>query len=136
MPFFNNQQDDDPDRNQIARSGLMTLVAAYIIYLGVQILKGYIDGEKGLPAWAALLFGILFIVLGAGYLVFLLRNVIILSKKTREAAESSSDGQETDEEAKNAETQETPETEESSETPETEASETAKSSESPEAEAP
>ncbi len=113
MGLFNNRQDDDPDQNLMTRSGLMCLVAAYIIYLGVQILKGYIEGEEGLPAWAALLFGILFIVLGGGYLVYLLRTVLLLSRKKR-MEESQAETLETPE---SAESQAPPETPESPETP-------------------
>lgn len=78
--------------NPGARTGLMCLVSGYVMYLGFTIIKGYIDGEAGMPGWVAILFGSLFIILGGLYLVYNIKNYMAIQKA---AQESSDDEEET-----------------------------------------
>ena len=57
---------------------LLALVAAYIIYLGVNILLGVYRGEGGIPVPVAILFGVLFIAAGIGYLYYLFKQYMAL----------------------------------------------------------
>ena len=73
----------------------MALVAGYIIYLGINILRAYARGEEGLPGWAAILFGVLFIVSGIAYLIFLFMQ---FRKLKASEGEKTADPEETAEE--------------------------------------
>ena len=66
----------------VPRTALMSLVAAYLMYLGFNILRGWYQGDPGMPPWVAVLFGILFIVAGGAYLIYLL--LPYLKKKSGE----------------------------------------------------
>ena len=85
-----NQKKEKPAENTgnpTARIGLMAIVSAYIIYLGVSIIRGYLSGEPGgMPGWAAILIGVFFIVFGAGYIFILWKQYRQLQEK--EARES------------------------------------------------
>ena len=73
--FGNNGNDEQNDQNEqrmVPRTALMSLVAAYLMYLGFNILRGWYQGDPGMPPWVAVLFGILFIVAGGAYLIYLL----------------------------------------------------------------
>ena len=76
--------NDDGNKNGI-RTVLLALVSAYIIYLGVGILQANARGEEGLPSWAAILFGVFFIISGIAYMIFLLRRY--MQAKAEEDAE-------------------------------------------------
>ena len=49
------------------RMGLGIVIAGYLVYLGVDLLKAFARGENGIQPWVAVLFGILFIAAGAIY---------------------------------------------------------------------
>ena len=53
------------------RFGLSLLIAAYLVYLGFNLIRAPFsaEGTMGMPPWVAILFGILFIV-AAGLVVF------------------------------------------------------------------
>ncbi len=55
--------------NRDIRETLMMLVCAYIAWLGIRILGGYTDGTGTMPAWAALLFGFGFLIVGGGLIL-------------------------------------------------------------------
>ena len=83
--FGNNGNDEQNDQNEqrmVPRTALMSLVAAYLMYLGFNILRGWYQGDPGMPPWVAVLFGILFIVAGGAYLIYLL--LPYLKKKSGE----------------------------------------------------
>ena len=83
--FGNNGNDEQNDQNEqrmVPRTALMSLVAAYLMYLGFNILRGWYQGDPGMPPWVAVLFGILFIVAGGAYLIYLLMPY--LKKKSGE----------------------------------------------------
>lgn len=63
---------------------LLALVAAYIIYLGVNILLGVYRGEGGIPVPLAILFGVLFIAAGIGYLYYLYKQYMALKAAENE----------------------------------------------------
>jgi membrane-bound ClpP family serine protease len=63
---------------------LLALVAAYIIYLGVNILLGVYRGEGGIPVPVAILFGVLFIAAGIGYLYYLFKQYMALKAAENE----------------------------------------------------
>ena len=52
------------------------VVAAYIIYLGVTLIRGAINGggSEKFPLWAGWLFGLLFIACGAGFGVYIFKR--------------------------------------------------------------
>ena len=71
-----------------SRSILMALVACYIIYLGVSILRGMFRGEGGMPFGLGVFFGIAFVAAGGAYLIYLLRQFLMSgSARKDEAAE-------------------------------------------------
>ena len=81
--FGNNGNDEQNEQNEqrmVPRTALMCLVAAYLMYLGFNILRGWYEGDPGMPPWVAVLFGILFIVAGGAYLIYLLKPY--LTKKS------------------------------------------------------
>ena len=83
--FGNNGNDEQNEQNEqrmVPRTALMCLVAAYLMYLGFNILRGWYQGDPGMPPWVAVLFGILFIVAGGAYLIYLL--LPYLKKKSGE----------------------------------------------------
>jgi hypothetical protein len=84
MGLFGNNDNNDEQNEQrmVPRTTIMCLVAAYLIYLGFNILRGWYQGDPGMPAWVAVLFGILFIVIGAVYMIYLLKPY--LTKKSGE----------------------------------------------------
>lgn len=69
-----NQGDNRNNGYNNSRLILMALVSCYIIYLGGSILKGVFEGADGMPVWAGVLFGVLFIAAGLGYLYYLYRQ--------------------------------------------------------------
>ena len=80
----NDQNEDRPQGNPSTRIGLMTIVSGYIIYLGVNILRSYFRGEEGMPGYLAILFGGGFIVVGAVFIVYFLRQYMQLKKSSEE----------------------------------------------------
>lgn len=70
--------EKDPKKRQSPQSNaIMAIVCAYVIYLGVSILRGYATGQSdGTPAWVQIVFGILFIAFGGFFLArYLIRFV-------------------------------------------------------------
>lgn len=70
--------EKDPKKRQTPQSNaIMAVVCAYVIYLGVNILRGYATGKgDGTPAWVQIVFGILFIAFGGFFLArYLIRFV-------------------------------------------------------------
>ena len=70
----NNDQNGSGDENQNRGDPSMRMlfgavISAYLIYLGYDLLKSAASGVEGMPVWAAYLFGIVFIGVGAGYLL-------------------------------------------------------------------
>ena len=93
--FGNNGNDEQNDQNEqrmVPRTALMSLVAAYLMYLGFNILRGWYQGDPGMPPWVAVLFGILFIVAGGAYLIYLL--LPYLRKKSGEESAAISENSE------------------------------------------
>jgi hypothetical protein len=88
----NNENDEQNDQRMVPRNAIMCLVAVYLMYLGFNILRGWYQGDPGMPPWVAVLFGILFIVIGAVYLVFLLKPY--LTKKSGEEPAALPEGEE------------------------------------------
>ena len=80
--YGNDEQNDQNEQRMVPRTALMSLVAAYLMYLGFNILRGWYQGDPGMPPWVAVLFGILFIVAGGAYLIYLL--LPYLKKKSGE----------------------------------------------------
>jgi hypothetical protein len=77
----------DPDKRPSTQTGsmLMIVVCGYIIYLGVNILSGYVKGEGGnTPAWVQIVFGLLFVGAGAG---FIIRYLILIASANAAAKE-------------------------------------------------
>ena len=77
MGFFGNKNGQD-DNNRIppnpnTRIMVGVIVSGYLMYLGYSLIKGYMQGEGGIPAWTAILFGLLFIGAGLGYIVYSLK---------------------------------------------------------------
>lgn len=68
-----NGNDGGDRRDPRMRMTFGAIVAAYLIYLGYSLLKGYFAGEEGIPGWAAILFGAIFIIAGAGYILYQLK---------------------------------------------------------------
>ena len=93
--FGNNGNDEKNDQNEqrmVPRTALMSLVAAYLMYLGFNILRGWYQGDPGMPPWVAVLFGILFIVAGGAYLIYLL--LPYLKKKSGEESAAAPENEE------------------------------------------
>ena len=93
--FGNNGNDEQNDQNEqrmVPRTALMCLVAAYLMYLGFNILRGWYEGDPGMPPWVAVLFGILFIVAGGAYLIYLLMPY--LKKKSGEESAAAPENEE------------------------------------------
>ena len=93
--FGNNGNDEQNDQNEqrmVPRTALMSLVAAYLMYLGFNILRGWYQGDPGMPPWVAVLFGILFIVAGGAYLIYLL--LPYLKKKSGEESAAAPENEE------------------------------------------
>ena len=93
--FGNNGNDEQNDQNEqrmVPRTALMSLVAAYLMYLGFNILRGWYQGDPGMPPWVAVLFGILFIVAGGAYLIYLL--LPYLKKKSGEESATAPENEE------------------------------------------
>lgn len=111
----NDQNEDRPQGNPSTRIGLMTIVSGYIIYLGVNILRSYFRGEEGMPGYLAILFGGGFIVVGAVFIVYFLRQYMQLKKSSEE--ENAAAG--TAEEAGTADAAETAEEAGTADAPET-----------------
>jgi hypothetical protein len=88
----NNENDDQNDQRMVPRNAIMCLVAVYLMYLGFNILRGWYQGDPGMPPWVAVLFGILFIVIGAVYLFYLLRP-FLTKKSGEESAELPENGE-------------------------------------------
>lgn len=64
-------RDQDPKRRRRSSKGnaIMMLVCVYIIYLGISVLRNYAAGQSSETAgWVQILFGVLFIAAGAGFL--------------------------------------------------------------------
>lgn len=78
MSLFRKNSDDEKEevrRKSNNSNIIMGVVCAYIIYLGVDILKNFAEGKGGnTPVWAQILGGIFFIAIGTGFLVFYLRT--------------------------------------------------------------
>ncbi len=78
-----NLNQKAPDKT---RCCLRLFVAAYLIYLGVSILKGVAaDGGMSIPLVIA---AVVFILFGVGYAVFSLRILIGIMKAERENKDS------------------------------------------------
>ena len=69
-----------------SRSILMALVACYIIYLGVSILRGMFRGEGGMPFGLGVFFGIAFVAAGGAYLIYLLRQFLMSGSARKDEA--------------------------------------------------
>lgn len=53
--------------NPGARSTLRYVIGIYLIYLGISLIRPLFKGEEpGMPVWVAIVFSILFIVVGGG----------------------------------------------------------------------
>ena len=82
--------------NRTMRSGLMILVCAYIIYLGVSILRGYFAGEAGdMPAPVAIICGIFFIAAGAGYIIYLAKPLLTNMNQNQTGSSSAAEDEKT-----------------------------------------
>ena len=82
--------------NRTMRSGLMILVCAYIIYLGVSILRGYFAGEAGdMPAPVAIICGIFFIAAGAGYIIYLAKPLLTNMNQNQTGSSSAAEDKKT-----------------------------------------
>lgn len=66
------------------RMALGAVVAAYLIYLGYGLIKSYLNGEQGMPGWMAVLFGLLFIACGGGYLFYQYKQYMVNKKQQEE----------------------------------------------------
>ncbi len=94
MGFFRRNPEEKNDVNPTMRLGLGGLVSAYLIYLGYGLVKAFIGHEEGIPGWAALLFGCLFIGAGGAYLVWALleyRKLQAAGEETPPAEEASAE---------------------------------------------
>ena len=94
MGFFRRNPEEKNDVNPTMRLGLGGLVSAYLIYLGYGLVKAFIGHEEGIPGWAALLFGCLFIGAGGAYLVWALleyRKLQAAGEETPPAEETSAE---------------------------------------------
>ena len=84
--------------NPTVRLGLLGAVCAYVIYLGINLIRGYLNGEAGdVPGWLAILIGVFFIVCGAGYIIYLWKQYVRYREKEAEesaqaAIEETEDG--------------------------------------------
>lgn len=89
--FGGNSGNKGPDPSM--RMGLGVLIGGYLCYLGYGLLKSFAQGEEGIPGWAAILFGALFIGAGGGYLVYQVVSYrkYMQMKQEEEAAEASSE---------------------------------------------
>ena len=119
--FGNNGNDEQNDQNEqrmVPRTALMSLVAAYLMYLGFNILRGWYQGDPGMPPWVAVLFGILFIVAGGAYLIYLL--LPYLKKKSGEESAAAPENEEPAAIPENGEPAALPENGESAAAPEKE----------------
>ena len=87
--FGGNSGNKGPDPSM--RMGLGVLIGGYLCYLGYGLLKSFAQGEEGIPGWAAILFGALFIGAGGGYLVYQVVSYrkYMQMKQEEEAAEAS-----------------------------------------------
>ena len=94
----NNDQNGRGDENQNRGDPSMRLmfgavISAYLIYLGYDLLKSAVSGAEGMPLWAAYLFGIAFIAVGAGYLLMKFRAYReYKNREEEEAGEVQEDG--------------------------------------------
>ena len=74
----------------------MILVCAYIIYLGVSILRGYFAGEAGdMPAPVAIICGIFFIAAGAGYIIYLAKPLLTNMNQNQTGSSSAAEDEKT-----------------------------------------
>ena len=101
----NNPGDPDAAAKETSRCVLRILIGGYLVYLGVQILKGLKDPESTVNPTLLTICSIVFIVIGAGFALYALRRMIILSR----AAMSQGSASGPDAESETAETTETEE---------------------------
>ena len=74
MEQNHNREQSEKGSDNNLRLGLGAVAAIYILYLGVKLLKSFADGTGGAPAWVDIVFGLLFIACGAGYMITPNRN--------------------------------------------------------------
>ncbi len=70
MEQNHNREQSEKGSDNNLRLGLGAVAAIYILYLGVKLLKSFADGTGGAPAWVDIVFGLLFIACGAGYMIW------------------------------------------------------------------
>lgn len=69
---------EDMDQREKFRKGIYIAAGGYLVYLGYTVLKGGVLGKelKGAAWIAGLVFGILFVLLGAGFVFYALRSLV------------------------------------------------------------
>ncbi len=83
MDQKHNSEHTGRDGDNNLRFGLGAVAAVYIIYLGIKLLKSFADGAGGAPAWVDIIFGILFIACGAGYMIWEVLRYLRVKKRTK-----------------------------------------------------
>ena len=73
------------------RAALRAVVGAYLIYLGVSLVRDFLNGNSTMPPWAAWGCGIFFALAGAGVIVYTWRRYRA-EKQAREKTEDARSG--------------------------------------------
>ena len=74
------------------RAALRAVVGAYLIYLGVSLVRDFLNGNSTMPPWAAWGCGIFFVLAGAGVLWYAWRSF----RKETQAQDKTEDAQSED----------------------------------------
>lgn len=80
----NKERSGDQGSDNNLRLGLGAVAAVYIFYLGIKLLKSFADGTGGAPAWVDIVFGLLFIACGAGYMIWEIVRYLRVKKQEKE----------------------------------------------------